>query len=154
MSDTTARHTCCNRSKRAGHKDGCWKVQQEIASQAARPDAGTTPTLVEAVELIVCDTLHLAGSNPLAVARLTGELIPKILRDCAGVQRLTTEIADRAESEQALVRDVDRLCAERERLESEIADLRTRFSHHHVASSDDSCGRCGLDLRNPIHHRS
>jgi hypothetical protein len=46
------------------------------------------------------------------------------------------------------------LIAERKRLGAEIADLRTRFSHHHVASSDDSCGRCGLDLRNPIHHRS
>jgi hypothetical protein len=40
------------------------------------------------------------------------------------------------------------------RAADEIDRLRKAFAHHHVSNIlDDSCSRCGLDLRDPIHSR-
>ena len=46
-----------------------------------------------------------------------------------------------------------------ERLREENLALTTAFKHTHVAKYDegillDECGKCGLDLRNPVHRRS
>ena len=47
------------------------------------------------------------------------------------------------------------LKAENERLRDEIDRLTETFKHYHQAGQDeiDTCGKCGLDLRNPVHIR-
>jgi len=48
----------------------------------------------------------------------------------------------------------DELESEIERLNGELTKIRNAFMHvHENNESDDTCKKCGLDLRNPIHER-